>query len=528
MDLPGWPPLILSFVLLGFLLGDYNVVWSQPENLIKRQALLWRDQGTLWSQILAGFDWSLWENGAPRLTRPLSSFLDLANAHFRVWFHATIFPHPSVSLTWIASLLLAPWFLFKAMRHLGLSAFWGLCGVGIYLSLPGQLSLMAMDFRGGKAALLLLMILMVYFLARARAGGAGRFGAWALVVYGISLGTDETALYGLALIFALLDYRRIRDRWLAALSVLISAGYYFVIKSVLPAIHHWAGYPLACRSSCTDGSYDMQAKFLDLVLLGPDVQTYAGIAAITAKNAVLAIWNMGGLGLLGDPQFWPKGLLPLAFLALLLGAGLATRRVPVSPGGGDLGRFAALLAVGLVCHGVLMSLTTHPLWGSYWYGGYLGLPFALFLICVLKRYTRPTPLGHGVAGLLVMLLIASNFTNFRPLNYTYKDFHYYPWRAERLSRIFAHHSLKFDLARARGERFDLRALTREFARQAPITGEVSLPRELGYLAIETNPCPGPWPAYRITAQNPDTIRLRCLGAGEKGRPLRLDQKGTWR
>lgn len=464
-------PLLVAALFLAFIVCSHNIVWSQPENGPRRQHLLWKDYATKSDRWLAIFDWKVMEGGAPRITRTLSSAFDLGDTYFRNWFHANVFPHPSISITWLFSLVLSPILLFRAMRNTGYSSLLSSCGVAIYLSLPGVLSLVAMDFRTGKALAMFSFVLIFYLMSRARP-------LLALLTYSVALATDEIAVFSLALFFVLLDFRERKNWSVPATAVLLTGLYAVAAKTVLLDLYTWAGYPVT-------GSYEMEARI-----------TWAQVshaAGLVWPNFLAMLRDVTGVGLAYDPTFWPNRLLGIASAAGLAGALVVAMVRGVSP------RYAILLAIGFVMHCFLISLTPHAVWGSYWYGVFLALPFALLLVGVLRHI----PPGAAVA--LTIVLIVSNFVHFIYTNYAYKHYHYYPWRAGDIHEVFSRPADKFSL-KDENDIDNLRKITRNFTKMAKDGSSVKLPNELGYLTAETNLCAG---SYRLIRREVNTFEVSC-------------------
>ncbi len=525
-----WLALLIASACMIGLLADYEAVWEQPENIIRHQEILSPPGADLAETLRRSFDWEVMEAGAPRLTRLLSNALDVVDFRFRTWFHQAVFPHPSVSITWLFVLGLTPPIIFLTFKELWRSSSFARYGVALYLSLPSTASLVTMHFRAGKSAAMFCMALLIYLLVRLRStlhsghtsAAVRRLSVAICAVYLIGLFTDEIALFSLFVILLLQDYKTNR-RTATALSsaaVVLTVAYAVFIATLLPELHRLAGFTVDCARHCQDDRYKLLDRAIDTVTLRQDASHYVELAQLFAINAFFAVrdltgtWNVGnsasGLG---------RALGMFNALAVLATASLAVfsaraARPPAPDSSPELGMRAlfALFGAALVAHTVLMSVTDHPRWGIYWYGVFAGLPFLLLVFRtgdLIARRTRISPLVGGVVCVLVLL---GNFHNFVSTNYAYKDYHYYPRRAKFLSAMFSSNE-KFALAETRSRRFDLRGLTGEFAKLRNVPDHrVRIPLELRYLLAETRFCPWTHDYYHVLETDDSFIGVTCFSS----------------
>ena len=148
-------PAVILLVFVYFIILprsiSYDQSWQQTENPVIIGGIF-QASGTKisFSDIKQSFNWPVLEEGAPRPTRPLSSYFTVLDAKFRFWLWHYFPPHPSLSLVWIFTLFLAPIFLFKLLRNLEVGVNTALAAVSFYLATPGVLACTAMYFRPGK------------------------------------------------------------------------------------------------------------------------------------------------------------------------------------------------------------------------------------------------------------------------------------------------------------------------------------------------------------------------------------------
>ena len=112
-------------------------------------------------------------------------------------------------------------------------------GVGLFLSLPGVLSLVAMDFRPGKAIAIFFITYILYLTLRNRRDEARDTKSGSLIarpelyiafIYMISLSSDEIAIFSLATIILLHRYEKPRSVLLPVLAMLASVLYFLFVK----------------------------------------------------------------------------------------------------------------------------------------------------------------------------------------------------------------------------------------------------------------------------------------------------------
>lgn len=152
---------ILAAAVVLLLLGDYSATWMHPE-LPARDIpnALKNGNGYVPGDILRGLDYMSFD-GFPR-ARFLSYAFQIANIKFRVWLFARILPHPSLSLTWIFSLLLSPILLYRLVCNLTGRRIAAWAGLSLYCLSTGFLSGVVLLFHPGKPLTNFAAILCLY------------------------------------------------------------------------------------------------------------------------------------------------------------------------------------------------------------------------------------------------------------------------------------------------------------------------------------------------------------------------------
>jgi hypothetical protein len=476
---------ILTFATICWLLSNYQIVFVQPESPFRRDSmmrLLSHSNASPFTQFL---NWQLWET-EPRVTRPLSNLMDVFDTYFRYWLFKRSFPHPSVSLTWIFTLLLSPIFLYRVLALLNISEFNRWLGVSLYMSLPGPLSVLTMSFRSGKAICCFLFIFLAFLtLKHLRSGEAGRHIRGAVVipiVYFFSLFFDEIGIFGFPLVLSLLFIAgKLRENaGLLAGMIIATAAYLAGSAYMMPILEAAAGYPIP-------HTFALQALFSDIVTFRAPMDVYFQLAAYLRDNIWIVVTQLTSASLLFDDRLRAEMLVPVAaaIFACTLLIARPTTDDGMEPDRSTLG-FSLLFIAALAYHSLLIYLTGHKVWDIYWYGIFICLPWTLLVITFLQRRLAGIPQEYVVSAGLISLLVAGNLLTFIPINYAYKDFHYYPNRSQYISYIFRHNM--YELTRDRFNRFDLLGETRRVMKQLDRSQVKNVPAELDYLIRETNYC----------------------------------------
>ncbi|MEI7513660.1 MAG: hypothetical protein WCJ74_03520, partial [bacterium] len=157
--------LLIAYSSVLFLLIDCSSGWVQPEVYRWKSYIVNNIPFDLPSIMAEGFNWRVFEI-AERLTRPLSSSFEIADTYFRglVWNYFP--PMPSLSLTFIFSLILGPIFFYKFCLNLGIRKNIAKTALAYMLVHQGYLSLIFMYFRPAKAMINFLLIFILYLCSR--------------------------------------------------------------------------------------------------------------------------------------------------------------------------------------------------------------------------------------------------------------------------------------------------------------------------------------------------------------------------
>src|SRR5262247_2605472 len=134
-----WMVLLYVYVRVALLLTNYNVVWAQMEELNWREYILSNGISLTSDDWTKPLNWQVFEY-APRCTRPLSSYVETLDTKLRAALWKVMVPHPSLSITWILSLLITPWLFFRLLRNLEVDSNIAILATALYVGNPGTLS----------------------------------------------------------------------------------------------------------------------------------------------------------------------------------------------------------------------------------------------------------------------------------------------------------------------------------------------------------------------------------------------------
>lgn len=461
-------------------LSDYSNVWVQPEVNGWRGYLA--GMRGAWNTIRAAMNWEVFE-AAPRLTRPLSSLLEAVDFMIRGALWRLMPPHPTLSVTWLFTLLVIPLVLYGVLRSLRIKPLLALGGVALYLANPGTLSMLVMGFRPGKAMVSAALVIMLYWASRLENVSFRRV-APLYVFLLVSLFWDETALIlwpALAFLYPRVVFAN-RSSVGAFLSIPLVYGY--SIRWALPAIYAAAGFPLSAGAS-----YYPQRRFNALVKIPPHLDAYFLLLSDIPHKARIAVLDC--LGLI-DPRLPASGVyfalcgaivLCLAVLGVLLTRQALRQpwKAPEDrPGLSLVVRSAGLLAVAVLFHVMMMNSVGQGSWGVYWYGAFLVIPFVI-AVCALFEYLRVHSL---FAAGFVLLVSAAVFYIFPFTNNAYRRFHYYPYGASLLHGVFDNTINRFNLPGPMASGTEMLQHTRNLSGHGGNVTAIGVPVELLYVLYE--------------------------------------------
>ncbi|MDB5763996.1 MAG: hypothetical protein JWQ21_2991 [Herminiimonas sp.] len=476
-----------TYLLVVGISVHYDVAWTQPEANYWRNFVATHEISTLKDYAVNALNWPVFEQ-EPRLSRPLASFFEIIDSQFKIWFANQIFPHPSLSITWLLSLIFSPVLLFKGLRNYEIPKPYCWLGTAIYLATPGFLSLVAMSFRVSKPIatffLVLIFFLISYYRKYTTQDGnhpkAQIFSVLVPATVFISLFFDETALFGIIFACFLLWHAQRNSRPLdflrffvyqSAIYGLVIALYFLTIAKLMPILASSAGFPVR-------ETYELQTKFFHLI--SNSVQDYDAFFSIVENvwfNIVQVFGDLTGFTLsqntVGSKSF------AITILIVCVHAFIFISFFRKYKGVASL--FGLLVLASIAAHTALVLLANSGVWGVYWYGVFIVLPWTLYLTWALSSIDK-----KGLSIGVVAITVSMSLFTFIRTNHAYKAFHYYPYDPGNLYKIFAGELDRFELYAGKRqlrlfddtERFW--TLDRKAKNGASV---ISLPAELTYLSI---------------------------------------------
>jgi hypothetical protein len=519
-------PLLYAYIRVALFLADYGTGWVLSEGAWKVHIAPLGFPTSLVA-LANVFDWQLFEENVPRVTRPLSSLFELFDTSFRAALWRYFPPHPSVSLTWIFSLVVSPILLAAVLRQLKVGGRVTAITVALFVANPGVISLEVCLFRPGKvlanAAILLCLWLsgrQQAALSRADAGAwpTLRFAALCLLAL-ICLFTDEAAIIlypAMALLFPDVVFR---SRLTAAIFALIPIAYVAIVKLVLPELSALAGFPLP------DAGYSANVLFDELLTLRLPFAAYYYTVGNILENTWLIFQDTFGLI---DPRvpdsqvynllFFVSVVLMVAFAGRLFWQGwrrFADRKrrnalKPAAPTGSDappehsrapfrlfsiigrgaagfvhsslLARAFAMLAIAFIYEGVLMTISVGEIiprwWGLYYYGVFCVIFLLIVVALLLERASPPISLQIVFA----LTVITSTTFIFPATNQAYKSAHYYN-RHLPLDMVFINVLNRFKVPRSSADYLYEKTMALWRLRETPQPVS-NVPTELTYVLYE--------------------------------------------
>ena len=424
-----YPCIFLLFFVYFFFIPrvvSYDHSWAITEILYLEGTAFKTGANLNWNDLKNGLDYTRFEGkGQNRITRPWSSYFQILDAKFRAWLWHFILPHPSLSLTWIFTLFLAPILLYLLFRNLGIDTNVALGMSIFYLLTPTSLSHVTELFRLGKPMTDFVIILCLYwasslekkFLTQNKSIPWSKF-LWFWIASAMSFYWDEAALLIFpAILFLFPKVLTHRKSYLLLWLLLpfITMVFYFLI---IPYLTFLSGHALPNLSQ--DGWYRKGLQ-TDPAFLLKDLHQLP----LHAKNMVL-----GTMGIIIPDVFQASLWIKSCFVLAITGWGIVFfymrkilfYRFPV---------LIFLVGVTLVSNHLMFVLWSSA-WGAFWYGGFWAVFFTIWLALLIDKSKMPKIL---LAGCLLFILI-NMFQSFIAVNTVYKRYHYYPYKMSRINEYF--------------------------------------------------------------------------------------------
>lgn len=480
----------LSLIALGVLLYlacDYGMNWVHQECIDVQIPVALTNGKALQSDDLSlifqyQHDWHRF--------RYLSYAATIINIKFRIWLSQYLPPHPTLSLTWISSLLLGPLLMFRLLCNLAPCRQAAWIGMSLFCLSTGFLGSITMRFHPAKPLVLLGSLGCLTLASEAQArlsrhGPAARWYAAFLVVLFLALFCDESAGFifiAVPLFFP--DIFRIKSRfgrWAWAGYALVIVGFFLTLLVLIPAIQN----KLPEHESRL-GPWNSLTEFIagSAGAAGGNIFASANIA-LNARNLWCSQflpwdWSRGidyYAPIAGMPSGWN-----LALLIASLGYGVVLfRALPVARKG-LVGRSSLVLLLYFGYHAWLTSYYQKVIDTSYYYGNLFSIFAVMPLALLLDADIRAL---QNINRLLLVALLALFVNNFLIINSLWRD----GW-PEGHPSLLSYRMVR-EVWRNRNNRSSLQALRKAYPPNAQW-----LFLELSYLTPGSVDDPGKKPAIR--------------------------------
>jgi len=467
---------LLIFVYIGILPHclSYQNSWVQPEELYIKSFVLKTGPDLNVKDIKNGLFWQLFEY-KPRCTRPLSSYFEIIDTKFRCWLWRYIMPHPSLSLTWIFSLILGPLFLYRLLKNIGIGPNIAMSMVAFYLATPGVLSIEAMLFRPAKPMTNFFIIFCLYLASKLKKDFLDAkmpvpiikfLICWAITA--ASFYWDETALLifpAVLFIFPSL-FRRKSFLFLWLLLPLITVVAYL---KIIPYLCVLAGHeqPHLLNYDLVQSIHQPHTIYNSIQYLG-----------MNARNLILET-----MGIFSFSNTSSK------FIALSMGLAIAswlTIFFYILRTKKKFDPLLVFLILLLFFFNTMMSVTMF-IWGPYYYGAF----WSIFFVIFLSKYIERSNIPKLLLLICTFFIIISTTNSFIGTNIIYKKYHWYPYSPDTIEDYFKGTRLFFD--KRDTPVFSDKEIKSSIynywtkVRKGTDRKTMLLPRELGWLPIEIEP-----------------------------------------
>lgn len=420
--------LFLFYVVLFSTVLSYNSSWMLPETMgIKAFISLKNDPFSI-SNFLKIFDFMKFEF-SPRTTRPLSSLLEVIDAHFRSLLWNFFPPHPAVSLTWIFSLFLSPLFLFKIARKIDGSKFFPIATVLLFISSTALLSTASMYFRPAKSMANFSLILMIYFFTNiSNFKNNKKIYIITFLIFTLSHFWDESFLVIYPILFILHpEILKFKNN-----NVLLYMGLsftFFVCSTtfIFPLIAKSLGHEIVRLSD-----YDPLKKLAIF-----DIVYFKELIKNTAINIKIIFFESLGLAKI---SYVKNNFLKIIFgLNYVISFAIIANSFYKRKQSIEFKKIYIIFFTLCLIHSLLLSTVDNKIWGPYWYGTFVSIFSSLIIAKFISNFKD---LRLQIISLLS--IVSCTLIQFHYTNWSYRKFHFYPYDPLKIALIFQNKINRFE------------------------------------------------------------------------------------
>ncbi len=241
-------------VYIGFLVLSYQYLFVKGQLGLQHYPDAVRNGVALVPEdFIRPFDTWLFEFGLSR-PRYLSDIVELLDIKFRIWLFNQVIPHPTLSIAWIFSLILAPLLLFKLIENMTKSRTAAWIGISLYCASSGFLYPITLYEQPAKQLTNFFVILCLYLASRITASPQQRGHLTAadwrryLVLLGavfLTFNTDESSwiIYiVLPILFPALFLAKQKKLLIIGLYLLPLIAFLLTVTYLLPLITDHCGF----------------------------------------------------------------------------------------------------------------------------------------------------------------------------------------------------------------------------------------------------------------------------------------------
>ncbi len=384
-------------------------------------------------------------------------------------------PHPSLSLTWIFSLILAPLFLYRLLKNLDIGQNIAAAMVAFYLATPGVLSFEAMLFRPGKPMTNFFIIFCLYLASKLKKEFLDKDKPIPVIKFLIfwiitacSFYWDETALLifpAVLFIFPSIFRRKLFLFFWFLLPLMTLAAYLEII-------------PYLCVLAGHDWPHLFKYDLVQSIHQPGTIHNSISYLGVNARNLVLET-----MGIFPFSNTAPKLIIISMALAIVSWITILFYIFKVKKGFDPLLIFLIFL---LFWFNAMMSVTMF-IWGPYYYGSF----WSVFFIVFLSKHIEKSNIPKFVLFICFFFIIISASNSFIGINIIYKKYHWYPYSPDTIEDYFKGTRLFFDKRDAPiFSDKDIRLAIYKYwiqVRNGINIKSLSLPGELDWLPIELEP-----------------------------------------
>ncbi len=430
--------------LIGWALAS-DSAWMLPEAFIWKSQIMQDIASGSWSTVFQRtFDVQLFEY-SPRCTRPLASVFEIIDTVFRSLLWKWLIPHPSLSLSWVLTLGISPFLMYRILLDRGLPASAAFGCIGVYLTQMGTLSNTVVLFRSAKPVALF-FLLLCWFLAEKlrREKFSRRRYALLLSSLFVSFLFDESTLLSYLLVGLLLASTLFKRPMAAFLFTIPLFCYLATIFKIFPWLSSMQGFAMHNQQQIALRGY---GDYLNLNgLLSPELFLTVAWNSWVMLRESFCLFNPTTIPSLMSRCIIVLHLCVSTFLVIIGAWNIATKKFakrprenrPVLP---PIVEICGYGLIALTFHGLLMSLVANQVWGPYYYGAYFGVIVTLFTAELWKQGIAIRVLACGWMGTLIL----ASLTTFPAMNAVYKRFHYYPYQPLEIRDYFTGKANRFSL-----------------------------------------------------------------------------------